>query len=173
MKRVLFFAVAMAAALSCSETELDNLVIETPATEVASQQVTFSVAMNDDDDATRVAVNDDWSVVWEDGDALLAYGMPATSGDYEPEQLKCEMSTFDESESEFTANLAWTHRYRLIYPYVANANISDEDYILSIDLTSQSEGATMNYMTTESTSIYTTFGDAYAPTMKHMARQSS
>ncbi len=109
MKKILLYAVAMAAVASCSEAGIDEIAPEvTPET----QQMTISVTMASD--ASRVAVDEDngWKCSWEDGDVLWAWaGFDNTIG----ESIKFTMvGTTDGKTASFTGAVP-TFKYQLIY----------------------------------------------------------
>ncbi len=143
MKKILFFAAAMAAMTACSEAAVEMITPEVEGD--ALHEVTISANTSEEADS-RVTIDEtsnNWVVKWESDDALLAVDCSNTST-----QSTLYLSDGAGTSSATFTGSAPTNDYYLIYPATCGSQISDSN--LSIDLTSQSNGANSTFMISES-----------------------
>ncbi len=158
MKKVLFFAAALFAAVACSESDADDSIVTggDENTTTTDDQITITVSANGDAE-TKVSVSDSWDVEWVDGESLLAW----SSDDGSLSELT--MKSYTASSSTFTGAVSG-ETYRLVSPYIASAAVSSGSY--TVDLSSQDEGINSTYMV--SGSMITGDGSDQNPSMMHV-----
>ncbi len=110
--------------VSCTEAPIEEL---TPEAEGREMSVRVGLPVS------RVAIGDDWSVSWEDSDALLGVG----TEDYE----EFTMSSLEDGVATFRG-VAPTNTFNLIYP----SSLTAESGEVALDLTTQSAETKSNYM---------------------------
>ncbi len=148
MKKLLLFAVAMFATYACAESDLGT----TTTADEGLRTVTINVGANEND-ATRVAFDQDWNISWEEDDALLAWSLNSATS-------KLSMTNYDADFSTFEGSVS-TSYFRVLYPYSTDYTFSSN--LCTIDVKDQTEGATLSYMTTESL-----INDLETTSMKHI-----
>lgn len=161
MKRVLFLAAVLVAAISCSDAEIDDFDVETPD---ASSATELTIAVSMSDELSRVAVNDDWSVEWKEDDSIWVWGNDPTIGTGDSGLFT--MSAFDEDESTFTGSIGDGYvNYRILYA-CGEDSYTGGNKLYSINLTAQEAGATSSYMITEDVCDYSDLSGS--PSLKHI-----
>ncbi len=117
---------------SCTEAKIDH----TPQADSSSgSPLSIEVSTAAD---SRVTVTDQWTMAWEEGDALLGYSAGASTFE------KFSMTKFEGSAASFSGGDI-AHSYRLIYPY--DSTVSEPTY--TIDLSEQKAGIESTYMISE------------------------
>ncbi|MFI3323848.1 MAG: hypothetical protein SNI45_00900 [Rikenellaceae bacterium] len=107
--------------------------------EQGSAAIEFAVAVSSAS-ASRVAIGEDWSMIWDEDDELIYLGYSTISESW----CSAKLSTilYDEHVSTFGAklsNASGIDYFRLIYPYQSDA-IADDSTIYTVDLSSQQAG---------------------------------
>ncbi|MFR9523840.1 MAG: hypothetical protein SNH94_04625 [Rikenellaceae bacterium] len=107
MKKLLLNMALFCAAISCTEVSIE----ETTAllNDENLTQVTVTVAANCDE-STRVSVDEQWRVTWDEGESLLAL----STSDYTTSEFTMT-SDYSAETSTFTGAISGT-KYRLIAP---------------------------------------------------------
>ncbi|MFR9602959.1 MAG: GLUG motif-containing protein [Rikenellaceae bacterium] len=153
MKKILLYVAAMAAFAACSKADVDD-----PTPEVGDV-VSVSVIAEGDDADTRVSFDGEWTISWDEGDALLAIeGSGATS--------EFTMSSYHATNPTFVGT-SMGGNYNLIYPNsVVDYQINSGSSRFNLDLTTQSAGAQHTIMISEEMIAYTI--SSTDVTMKHL-----
>lgn len=163
MNRILFLAATIVGFVSCSETDIDQLTPEQGGDySGAMRSVSINATLDSESESTRLALNNDWSLTWESGDALMAWS--DTESD-----TKTKLTTgdsFDKDLVVFSGTVAEDSPFRLLYPYAEGASIVDGKY--TIDLTSQSDiAAGSSYMINDSL-LEDTTSESYSVIMRQL-----
>lgn len=153
MKRLLTLTAFLAVFCACNKHD-DSHTPEPASGTVVNVSV---VAHSNDDTQTnsRVSVTDDWAVYWIEGESLMSYD-GTDVGEF-------TMTTYGESVSTFTGTVK--SDYRLVHPYDDAPSIDGS--LLTVDVSTQTAGATLTYMTTEEMLIVDAT-ESTTPSMKHI-----
>ncbi len=163
MKKLLFLATALFAAVSCSE-EVQDGSVATPSTK---ENVSITVTVPQ---TTRVAIDSDYKVTWAEGDDVSLLSL---DGEYSREQLTIGTIAADGESANFTGSTtSAAESFRLIHPYSASDTFEEKtidevsfpSYICTID--TQDAGFTKTYMV--SSEAIGSIADVEGVTMSHV-----
>ncbi len=153
MKRILLFITAAIAAVSCAETNLEE---KSANFESESATAVSIIVAASDNSQSRIAVDEQWAVSWEEGDALSAW----SSSDNSLSQFT--MASFDPEKATFEGSV--TGDFRLVYPYSSAASVDGSSY--TVDISTQEAGVNSTYMI--SNSVIAVEEAATATSMAHI-----